>query len=209
MVCAAKRIHTALLDPANEGIEEVVQRYRQECLLMGSLRHPNITQFLGLSFLEGSQLPLLVMEKLVMSLDDYLECAPRILLQVKLSILTDICRGLVYLHSYETGPIIHRDLTARNVLLTMSLSAKISDFGNSRMITMKSGTLTQTLSKNPGTRVYMPPEALDDIHKYGNTIDIFSFGVLSLFTLIQVCVMYSSGVTYLILFVTAIRKAII
>jgi len=190
VVCAAKRIHKALLDPANEGIEEVVERYRQECLLMGRLSHPNITQFLGLSFLEGSQLPLLVMEKLVMSLDDFLQHAPHIPLQIKLSILLDTCRGLVYLHGYESNPIIHRDLTARNILLSLSLTAKISDLGNSRMITMKSGKLTQTLSKNPGTSVYMPPEALDDIHRYGTTIDIFSFGVLSLFTLIQVIRMY-------------------
>ena len=46
--------------------------------------------------------------------------------------------------------------------------------------------MAQTLSQIPGTLVYMPPEALDDKHHYGPSLDIFSFGHLALFTLIQV-----------------------
>ncbi len=39
----------------------------------------------------------------------------------------------------------------------------------------------------PGTQIYMPPEALDANHRYGPSLDIFSFGHLSLYTLTQVC----------------------
>ena len=183
--CAAKQMHNLLLDHGNESVQHIVQKYQQECQLMASLRHPNITQFLGLCFLETSQLPLLVMERLEMSVDDLLECAPNIPLPVKLSILTDTCSGLVYLHGMES-PIIHRDLTARNVLLTSSLLAKITDLGNSRMVSMRPGQLAKTLSKLPGTLVYMPPEALNDSHKYGPSLDVFSVGHLSLYTLTQV-----------------------
>ncbi len=129
-------MHELLLDPGNEGVGQTVDRYQQECQLMAGLRHPNITQFLGLCFLEGSELPLLVMERLEMSVDDLLECYPNIPLPVKISILTDTGSGLVYLHS-RRPPIVHRDLTARNILLTSSLTAKITDMGNSRMITLK------------------------------------------------------------------------
>ncbi len=81
-------MHELLLDPGNQGVQETVDRYQQECQLMAGLRHPNITQFLGLCFLEGADLPLLVMERLEMSVDDLLECAPNIPLQVKISILS-------------------------------------------------------------------------------------------------------------------------
>ncbi len=184
-MCAAKRMHELLLDPGNHGVRETVDRYQQECQLMAGLRHPNITQFLGLCFLEGSDLPLLVMERLEMSVDDLLECAPNIPLQVKISILTDTGSGLVYLHS-RGPPIVHRDLTARNILLTSSLTAKITDMGNSRMVTLKPAQLAQTLSKNPGTTVYMPPEALSESHRYGPSLDVFSFGHLALYILTQV-----------------------
>ncbi len=178
-------MHELLLDPGNQGVRETVDRYQQECQLMAGLRHPNITLFLGLCFLEGSELPLLVMERLEMSVDDLLECAPNIPLQVKISILTDTGSGLVYLHS-RRPPIIHRDLTARNILLTSSLTAKITDMGNSRMVTLKPAQLAQTLSKNPGTTVYMPPEALSESHRYGPSLDVFSFGHLALYILTQV-----------------------
>ena len=184
-MCAAKRMHELLLESGNEGVGETVGRYQRECQLMAGLRHPNITQFLGLCFLEGSELPLLVMERLEMSVDDLLECAPNIPLAVKISILTDTGSGLVYLHS-RGPPIVHRDLTARNILLTSSLTAKITDMGNSRMVTLRPTQLAQTLTKYPGTTVYMPPEALSEAHRYGPSLDVFSFGHLSLYILTQV-----------------------
>ena len=180
--CAAKKLHDALIDVENEGVAEVVRKYLQECQLMSSLRHPHITQFLGLCFLTGSQLPLLVMERLETSLDDLLEYLPNLPLSIKRSLLEDVASGLLYLHDRS---VIHRDLTAKNVLLTSSLSAKITDMGNSRII--DTGQMARTLSKLPGTLVYMPPEALDDRHCYGPPLDIFSFGHLALFTLTQVC----------------------
>ncbi len=183
--CAAKHMHELLMDPLNEGVRNAVEKYQRECQLMAGLRHPNITQFLGLCFLEGSDLPLLVMEKLKMSVDDLLECAPNIPLPVKVSILTDTCSGLVYLHG-RPSPIVHRDLTARNVLLTSSLTAKITDMGNSRILDLRPVRLAQTMSKLPGTLVYMPPEALTETHRYGPSLDMFSFGHLALYVLTQV-----------------------
>ena len=152
---------------------------------MSSLCHPNITQFLGLCFLPGTQLPLLVMERLEASLDDLLENVPDIPLTLKRSILENVASGLLYLHK-RNPPVIHRDLTSNNVLLTSSLMAKITDMGNSRIADMRPGQMVRTLSVLPGTLVYMPPEALDNRHRYGASLDIFSFGHLALFTITQV-----------------------
>ena len=178
-MCAGKKLHETLIDVENEGVDRIVGKYLQECQLMASLRHPNITQFLGLCFLPGTWLPLLVMEKLETSLDDLLEHMPSLPLSVKCSVLEDVASGLLYLHEGQP-PVIHRDLTSKNILLTSFLAAKITDMGNSRIIDMR------PMTELPGTLVYMPPEALNDSQHYGTSLDIFSFGHLALFTIIQV-----------------------
>ena len=180
-VCAGKKLHENLIDIEHEGVSEVVDRYLQECQLMSNLRHPNIIQFLGICFLPESRLPLLVMERLEISLDDLLEHIPNHPLSVKRSILEDIASGLLYLHSMQP-PVIHRDLTSKNILLTTSLVAKITDMGNSRIVSQ----MVRPLSQFPGTLVYMPPEAQDEGNRYGPSLDIFSFGHLALYTVIQV-----------------------
>ena len=186
LVCAGKKIHEVLLDPGNEGVRDIAGRYVQECQLMSDLRHPNITQFMGVCFLPNCQLPVLLMERLDGSLDDLLETVPNIPLVLKRSMLEDVSRGLLYLHKH-TPQIIHRDLTAKNVLLTSSLVAKITDFGNTRIVNLQPGQLARTLSRLPGTLAYMPPEALSANARYGPSLDVFSFGHLALFTLNQVC----------------------
>ena len=185
LLCAGKKLHETLIEEGNEGVADMVERYHQECQIMSSLHHPNITQFLGICFLPGAELPLLVMEQLESNLDDLLENFPNLPPSLKHSILMDTARGLLYLHKRQP-PVVHRDLTAKNVLLTSSLVAKITDMGNSRILDMAPGMSTKTLSRLPGTLVYMPPEALDDVHRYGPSLDIFSFGHLALFTLTQV-----------------------
>ncbi len=186
LICAGKKIHEVLI---NEGV--TARKYVAECQLMSDLRHPHIVQFLGLCFLEDSSLPVLVMEKLMTSLDELLENTPNIPLGLKKSILADVVRGLIYLHSHKPSPIIHRDLSAKNVLLNSALVAKISDLGNSRIVDFQPGQLVRTLSRAPGTAVYMPPEALDATARYGPSLDIFSFGHLSLFTLTQVITLFT------------------
>ena len=186
--CAGKRMFPMFVDPRKEGAERIKQKYYKECQLLSSLRHPNIVQFLGVCYLEAQSsvstdnLPCLVMEMLQGSLDDLLENTPNIPLTKKFSILQDVARGLVYLHGHNPV-VIHRDLTARNVLLNSALVAKIADMGNSLIV--ESDKIV-TASTVPGTLVYMPPEATSTTEcRCNSSLDIFSFGHLSLFTLTQ------------------------
>ena len=184
--CAAKRIHESLLRLGNVGdVKNITDAFVRECLLMSTLHHPHIVQFLGVCFLPGSQLPLLVMEQLTMSLDDLLETSSHVSLATKRSILNGIVNGLTYLHSH-TPPIIHRDLTAKNVLLNSAMVAKLADLGMARIMNIQPGQLATTMTQAPGTLVYMPPEALEPNAKYNAKLDIFSFGVLGLYTLTQI-----------------------
>lgn len=68
-VCAGKKLHETLLDPRDEGVKCMLERFATECQLMANLRHPNVVQFLGLCFLPGVTAPFLVMERMDTSLD--------------------------------------------------------------------------------------------------------------------------------------------
>ena len=184
--CAAKRIHEILLRMGSvDAIRNITDKFVQECRLMSSLHHPHIVQFLGVCFLPGSRLPMLVMERLMMSLGDLLDSNSNISLATKRSILHDVARGLTYLHSH-TPPIIHRDLTAKNILLNSAMVAKLADLGVARIVDIQPGRLAATMTQTPGTAVYMPPEALEPNAQYDTTIDVFSFGNLGLYTLTQI-----------------------
>ena len=164
---------------------------------MSTLRHPHIVQFLGICFLPGSRLPALVMERLATSLHDLLEPEmplhspkPRLPLSLKCSVLHDVASGLAFLHE-RSPPVIHRDLSARNVLLNSGMVAKIADLGVARIVPRVGAAATMT--KAPGAGVYMPPEALenragydlDTKSKYDVSIDVFSYGIVAIFTLSQ------------------------
>ena len=188
--CAAKKIHEIFQDRRQipeELIQKASREFVQECQLMSTLRHPHIVQFLGVCFFPGSRLPALVMERLLTSLHEILdpepppETKPYIPVALKRSVLHDVARGLSFLHSHSP-PIIHRDLSARNVLLNSGMLAKIADLGMARIApSLRAATMT----KAPGASIYMPPEALEDKSRYNVTIDIFSLGVLAIFTLLQ------------------------
>ena len=180
--CAGKVIHEGLIDSRGVGYKNMIRKIEYECRIMCSLRHPNIVQFLGICFFDESSVPVLVMECLDANLESLLTQTSNLSIHAKINVLLDIAKGLVYLHSH-TPPIVHRDLTARNVLLTNTLLAKIADLGNSRII--ESNALTHTLSTVPGTLVYMPPEAMANPPQYNEKLDIFSFGHLALYTALQ------------------------
>ena len=122
---AGEKIHEALLDAGNVGVQEITSKYALEYQLMSDLRHPNITLILGVCFLPNCQLPVLLMERLDGSLDDLLEIVPNIPLALKQSMLEGISRGLLYLHKHSPQ-IVHQDVMVKNVLLTSSLVAKIT-----------------------------------------------------------------------------------
>ena len=118
------------------------------------------------------RLPVMVMEKMQHSLRGLVEKYDNIPLNVKLSILDEVCLGLRYLHS-RNPPIVHRDLTPNNILLSYRLEAKITDLGVAKVMkTDKQNTMT----KLPGTPDFMPPEALSKRPVYGPSLDVFSYG---------------------------------
>ena len=218
-ICAAKKIHDFFQDPTQVApavVGKTAEQFVKECQLMSTLRHPNIVQFLGIAFFPGTRLPALVMERLLTSLHELLdpetESSPPIdapkpffPLKLKCSILCNVACGLAYLHE-QSPPVLHRDLSARNILLNSGMVAKIADMGMARIVS-HSVRGAATMTKGPGAIVYMPPEAMeskpeenndkkDKRSKYDASIDIFSFGVVTIFSLGQTFPCDLLGPTY-------------
>jgi len=155
-----------------------------ELSVMTQVHHQNIVQCKGVCLLENEAVPVLLMERLMSSLHSYLLTNSNVGLVRKLFILCDVASGVVYLHNHKPA-IIHRDLTGNNVLLDSELRAKISDFGNARIMDLDPEATPGIYTSLPGTLDYMPPEAQGGSAKCGPSLDVFSFGHLSLFAIIQ------------------------
>ena len=156
----------------------VLAKFEKECHLLSSLRHPYIVQFLGVYIDKATNSPVIIMEYLPMSLSSCVEKKPTIPRYLQISMLSNIALGLAYLHGHSP-PIIHRDLTANNILLTSNMVAKIADLGVARILDLTLKRAAQ-LTQAPGTAAYMPPEAFATPPTYNRSIDVFSFGVLIL-----------------------------
>ena len=182
--CVGKKIHGILFESATPHEKvAMLERFAEECELLAGLHHPCIVQFLGVWFEQGSRLPVLVMEYLHTTLSACLERYGVLPKEISYGILRDVALGLRYLHE-RSPPIIHRDLSANNVLLTSNMNAKLSDLGVAKILNLTPARMTQkTQTKAPGTPCYMPPEALTAKPKYTTKIDVYSYGVLIIHTL--------------------------
>lgn len=199
--CAAKEIHPLLLPDVLAGISNIerdealskvkfrkgnpesliVEKFCAEMKILSEIRHPNFVRFIGVYLRESSPFPILVMELMHTSLYQCLtrceEDKQKFPIALRLFILQDVARALVYLHSRDP-PILHRDLTAKNVLLTSSMKAKVADLGVAKIMNISMAKSTPC----PGTMAYMPPEALKEHPSYGTEIDVYSYGVLGFHT---------------------------
>ena len=157
LLCVGKKIHQVLY----EGQESShLKRFEEECKLLSQLSSPHIVQFLGVYYDSETNAPVLVMEFLPATLAQSLDQYGTMPDEISVSILRDVTLGLRYLHERD-NPIIHRDLSANNVLLTADMCAKISDLGVAKILEL-SPFQRQTMTKTPGTSCYMPPEAMAD-----------------------------------------------
>ena len=174
--CAVKQLHEILLeDDSPDGAKRFVDNFEKECLTWSKLTHPHIVQFLGVYFLSGSRVPMLILEKMDTSLRHYLErhTKENFVLPDKIYVLRQVAQALSYLHSCSP-PLVHHDLSPNNVLLNeVSLQAKVTDFGMTRA--MDPSKMSHKSSVK-GTQAFMSPEALVDPPKYDEKLDVFSYG---------------------------------
>ena len=171
--CVAKVFH-AVIFPSYPA--ETWKQLAREIELLQHVRHPNIVQLLGFTETH-SKIPSVIMERLDTNLTALIEEHHSLLsFNMQACILHDVAVGLNFLHE---EPIIHRDLSSNNILLTEHLVAKISDLGLAKHI--KSAEQQAGSLVGFGTQDYMPPEVLGQKPpQISPKTDMFSFGVVML-----------------------------
>ena len=183
LTCAAKILHTSLCSEVQHKIAHdktliaPIRKYEQEIEVLSAIKHPNIVQYLGIHLDEVSGVPALLMELMDHSLTHFLDSSSvQVPFHIQVNICHDITLALAFLHSNN---IIHRDLSSNNVLLIGNVRAKLTDFGMAKLMDSESAA-PFTLTKNPGSDAYMPPEAMKSPITYTEKLDCFSFGVLAI-----------------------------
>ncbi|KAF8731874.1 hypothetical protein HU200_015818 [Digitaria exilis] len=93
----------------------------------------------------------------------------------RVAIATDVAQAIYYLHQECNPPIIHRDITSKNILLDAAFKAYVSDFGIARMLKPDSSNWSELA----GTYGYIAPE-LSYTSVVTTKCDVYSFGVVVL-----------------------------
>jgi serine/threonine-protein kinase TNNI3K len=149
--------------------------FLSEIRLLAAMEHPHIVHFVGVAWDALSDLMCLTefmaggdLRSLLIKYHDARH--PLGFDAQKAAIALHIAHGLTYLHSL--APIVlHRDLKSRNILLTSTLEAKLTDFGVSRERS------DRTMTAGVGSCLWMAPEVMMG-RRYDEKADVFSLGVV-------------------------------
>lgn len=172
--------------------------FLQEIQLMSRLEHPNIVEFIGvtwttisdiamvLEFVPNGDLGTLLRidkdreQKLQSHRLHWFEpetafastmSLPIRSMPSKSAIALDILEALVYLHSF-TSPVIHRELRAHNVLLSKNFDAKLCNFG-----APSEWQVDTSRPESAESVAWIAPEILRG-EAFSEKADMYSFGVV-------------------------------
>uniref|UniRef100_A0A0D3GHQ2 non-specific serine/threonine protein kinase n=1 Tax=Oryza barthii TaxID=65489 RepID=A0A0D3GHQ2_9ORYZ len=146
-----------------------VGRRKEEFLIevqtIGSIHHVNLVRMIGFCAEKNHRLLMDLDEKDGRPLD----------WSTRHKIVSDIARGLCYLHKGCKQRIVHLDIKPQNILLDDQFNAKISDFGVAKLVDKDRSRVMTRMRGTPG---YMAPEWLTST--ITEKADVYSFGVVVL-----------------------------
>ncbi|KAL7114732.1 hypothetical protein ACP275_04G140300 [Erythranthe tilingii] len=149
-----------------------VEQFTNEVEILTRLKHQNLVTLYGCTSRYSREL-LLVYEYIPNgTLADHLH-GPRSNLSWnnRLNIAIETASALAYLHASD---VIHRDIKSTNILLDNNFTAKVADFGLSRLFP---ADVTHVSTGPQGTPGYVDPE-YNEYYQLTEKSDVYSFGVV-------------------------------
>ncbi|XP_006493152.2 MDIS1-interacting receptor like kinase 2-like [Citrus sinensis] len=171
-ILAVKKFHSLWpceMVPQPEFVNEIKTltelRHRSIVKFYGFCSHPR-NSFLVYEYLERGSLAT------ILSNDGAIE---EFNWTVRMNVIRSVANALSYMHHDCFPPIVHRDISSKNVLLCLDYEARVSDFGIAKFLKPDSSNCTELV----GTFGYIAPELVYTM-KVTEKCDVYSFGVLAL-----------------------------
>jgi len=167
------------------------EEFVQEIIILSQINHKNVIRLLGCCL--EVEVPILVYEFIpngtLFQLIHENNGRPPVSLEDRLRIAQESAEALEYLHLSINQPIVHGDVKSLNILLDNNYTAKVIDFGASRMLPKDA---VQFMTMVQGTLGYLDPEYLQE-RKLTEKSDVYSFGVVLLELITRKTAIYFEG----------------